>query len=123
MRRSRAGPDGSGRPRGGGPNGSRQDLAHTRGAVRAAPRSLLDGTALESRSGEAAPCSPAHRVTAPSNAKNWHGPYLDKIPADPWGQPYIYYYPGKHSANSYDLLSVGPDGKEGTDDDVVSWAK
>lgn len=60
-------------------------------------------------------------LTQPSNAKNWHGPYLDKMPSDPWGNPYIYYYPGKHSANSYDLLSVGPDGKEGTDDDIVSW--
>ena len=62
-------------------------------------------------------------ITAPSNAKNWHGPYLDRLPQDPWGNPYVYYFPGKHSANSYDLLSVGPDGKEGTDDDIVSWAK
>ena len=62
-------------------------------------------------------------VQAPSNAKNWHGPYLDKIPTDPWGNNYVYYYPGKHNPNTYDLLSVGPDGKEGTDDDVVSWTK
>ena len=62
-------------------------------------------------------------LVQPSNAKNWHGPYLDKLPTDPWGNPYIYYYPGKHSANSYDLLSPGPDSKEGTDDDIVSWAK
>jgi general secretion pathway protein G len=63
-------------------------------------------------------------VVAPGNAKNWHGPYLDKLPIDPWGNPYIYYFPGKHGpAGSYDLLSAGPDGKEGTEDDVVSWAK
>lgn len=62
-------------------------------------------------------------VTQPSNAKNWHGPYLDKLPTDPWGYPYVYYYPGKHTANGYDLLSVGFDGKEGTEDDIVSWAK
>ena len=60
-------------------------------------------------------------VAQPSNAKNWHGPYLDKVPVDPWNNPYIYYYPGKHTANSYDLLSAGPDGKEGTEDDIVSW--
>ena len=60
-------------------------------------------------------------LTQPSNAKNWHGPYLDKLPMDPWGTPYIYYYPGKHTANSYDLLSAGPDQKEGTEDDIVSW--
>ena len=62
-------------------------------------------------------------VTVPSNAKNWHGPYLEKVPQDPWGNPYIYYYPGKHNSSGYDLVSVGPDGKEGTDDDIVSWTK
>jgi general secretion pathway protein G len=62
-------------------------------------------------------------VQQPSNAKNWHGPYLDKIPMDPWGNNYIYYYPGKHNQSAYDLLSVGPDGKEGTDDDIGNWTK
>jgi general secretion pathway protein G len=66
-------------------------------------------------------------IVQPGNAKNWHGPYFDStpptLPIDPWGNPYIYYYPGKHNVNSYDLLSAGPDGKEGTDDDVVNWAK
>jgi general secretion pathway protein G len=60
-------------------------------------------------------------LTPPSNAKNWHGPYLDKPALDPWQNPYIYYYPGKHSPTSYDLLSAGPDGKEGTDDDIGNW--
>ncbi len=60
-------------------------------------------------------------LVQPSNAKNWHGPYLDKLPDDPWGNPYIYYFPGKHTQNSYDLLSAGPDGKEGTDDDIGNW--
>jgi general secretion pathway protein G len=62
-------------------------------------------------------------LVAPANAKNWHGPYLEsaKLPVDPWGNPYIYYFPGKHNPNSYDLLSAGPDGKEGTDDDIGSW--
>ena len=60
-------------------------------------------------------------IQQPSDAKNWRGPYLGKLPVDPWGHSYIYYYPGKHNPTSYDLLSVGPDGKEGTDDDIVSW--
>lgn len=60
-------------------------------------------------------------VQAPSSARNWHGPYLEKLPVDPWGNHYIYYYPGKHHPNSFDLLSVGPDGKEGTDDDIGNW--
>jgi len=59
----------------------------------------------------------------PANARNWHGPYFDppQLPVDPWGYPYVYYYPGKHNPNGYDLLSVGPDGKEGTEDDIGNW--
>ena len=62
-------------------------------------------------------------LVQPSNAKSWRGPYFDppRLPVDPWGNPYIYYYPGKHNQNSYDLLSVGPDQKEGTDDDIGNW--
>ncbi len=60
-------------------------------------------------------------LTQPSNARNWHGPYLDKMPLDPWGNPYVYYYPGKHNPTGYDLLSMGLDGKEGTDDDIGNW--
>jgi len=62
-------------------------------------------------------------IVVPGNAKNWHGPYFEstKLPVDPWGNPYIYYYPGKHNPNGYDLLSAGPDGKEGTSDDIGNW--
>jgi general secretion pathway protein G len=62
-------------------------------------------------------------LTQPSTAKNWHGPYLDKLPDDPWGNPYLYTFPGKHAPGSYDLVSAGADGKVGTDDDIVSWSK
>ena len=62
-------------------------------------------------------------LVQPSNAKNWHGPYLDKLPNDPWGNPYVYTFPGKHIPGSYDLISAGADGKVGTDDDIVSWSK
>jgi general secretion pathway protein G len=55
------------------------------------------------------------------DAKSWHGPYLEQIPIDPWGDNYIYEFPGKHNPSSYDLLSAGPDGKEGTDDDIGNW--
>ena len=62
-------------------------------------------------------------IVAPGTAKNWHGPYLDKFPQDPWLNNYIYYFPGKHNQGSYDLLSVGPDAKEGTEDDLGNWTK
>ena len=51
-------------------------------------------------------------VQKPRDAGNWHGPYLDSIPKDPWNQDYIYESPGKHNPTSYDVYSVGPPGKE-----------
>ena len=60
-------------------------------------------------------------VQEPADARNWHGPYLKKLPVDPWGNAYVYYYPGKHNPSSFDVLSVGRDGKEGTDDDKGNW--
>ncbi len=59
-------------------------------------------------------------VTQPRDAQNWHQ-YLDNVPLDPWGHPYIYECPGRHRPNSYDLSSMGPDGRAGTDDDIVNW--
>jgi general secretion pathway protein G len=60
-------------------------------------------------------------VVKPANATtNWHQ-YMDKIPLDPWGHPYLYEYPGKHGTNAYDLSSAGPDGKFGTEDDIANW--
>lgn len=56
----------------------------------------------------------------PANAQNWHGPYLNKVPVDPWGNAYVYRYPGTHNNSSYDLYSWGPDGREGTDD-ITNW--
>ena len=60
-------------------------------------------------------------IDAPANATGWKGPYLKNIPVDPWQNAYIYEYPGKHTQNSYDLASGGPDGRLGTDDDLTSW--
>jgi general secretion pathway protein G len=62
-------------------------------------------------------------IQQPGDARNWHGPYLGKLPVDSWGNAYIYGYPGKHNQNFFDLVSAGPDGKEGTDDDIGNWEK
>ena len=40
---------------------------------------------------------------------------------DPWGTPYRYRCPGARNPNSFDLWSYGPDGKAGTDDDIIGW--
>jgi prepilin-type N-terminal cleavage/methylation domain-containing protein len=60
-------------------------------------------------------------VQKPRDAVNWRGPYLDNIPKDPWGNDYVYECPGKHNTSSYDVMSVGPDTRSGTDDDIGNW--
>src|SRR5205809_2160369 len=64
----------------------------------------------------------ADLVQQPRDAQNWRGPYLKSdIPIDPWGHPYIYECPGKHNPSSYDIMSMGPDGRAGNEDDVCNW--
>jgi len=58
-----------------------------------------------------------------ADAESWHGPYLKKKPMDPWGKIYIYKFPGEHNSSSYDLYSIGSDGKPDTADDVVNWSE
>ncbi len=61
-------------------------------------------------------------VDAPAEARNWRGPYLNKdIPSDPWGSEYVYEYPGQLSQYGYDLYSIGPDKRGGTEDDIGNW--
>jgi general secretion pathway protein G len=60
-------------------------------------------------------------ITQPRDAQNWRGPYLKDLKTDPWGNAYIYEFPGKNNATGYDLSSMGPDGKANTDDDITNW--
>jgi general secretion pathway protein G len=41
---------------------------------------------------------------------NWKKPYIDKLPMDPWGHPYVYHYPGT-GGQDYDLYSGGGGGE------------
>lgn len=62
-------------------------------------------------------------ITAPRNSTSWKGPYMkNEIPNDPWGRPYIYESPGKHNPSSYDVMSMGADGRVGGDDDITNWS-
>lgn len=62
-------------------------------------------------------------VTGPRNAKTWKGPYIEAIPKDPWGNDYIYECPGKHNTSSFDIMSMGEDGRVGGDDDITNWTQ
>ncbi len=62
----------------------------------------------------------ARPTTGPVPA-NWK-PYLDKLPKDPWGNPYQYMNPGLRG--EVDVLSFGADGQaggEGRNADIGSW--
>jgi general secretion pathway protein G len=61
-------------------------------------------------------------VQQPRDAQNWKGPYMkNDIPMDPWGRPYVYECPGKHNPSSYDLYSLGIDGRANSEDDITNW--
>lgn len=52
---------------------------------------------------------------------NWKT-YLDQLPKDPWGQPYVYLNPG--IKGEVDVMSYGSDGQTGGDGnnaDIGSW--
>ena len=53
---------------------------------------------------------------------NWSGPYLENAkPEDNWGSEWIYRYPGEIRGESfYDIISLGPDKEEDTDDDITN---
>lgn len=65
-------------------------------------------------------------VTKPTSGKvpkSWRkGGYLQAVPKDPWGTPFLYLSPGVHG--DYDLVSSGSDGEpggEGEESDIQSW--
>lgn len=59
----------------------------------------------------------------PPEAPNWAANgYMDRLPTDPWGQPYGYLSPGVHG--EFDIFTYGADaspGGTGPDADIGSW--
>ncbi len=64
-------------------------------------------------------------VTKPNDpsVKNWNpGGYLERLPTDPWGNPYLYRNPG--TQGEIDVLTLGADGiegGEGNNADIGNW--
>lgn len=60
-------------------------------------------------------------VAPPTAGARWNGPYLPKVPSDPWGRPYQYKAPGARA--EFEITSLGRDGQpggSGDDADIVS---
>jgi general secretion pathway protein G len=51
---------------------------------------------------------------------NWRGPYMERIPKDPWGCDYNYSCPGSHSASGYPYDLYSP-GAAKTEHPVANW--
>ncbi|MCC7325998.1 MAG: type II secretion system major pseudopilin GspG [Burkholderiales bacterium] len=60
---------------------------------------------------------------SPPLPPNWKsGGYLEKLPKDPWGRPYVYLNPGVRG--EIEVFSFGADGQtggSGIDADIGSW--
>src|SRR5258708_19975146 len=56
--------------------------------------------------------------------RHWKpGGYLERVSKDPWGNPYLYVYPGTHG-KAFDLYTLGADGQPGGDGinaDIGNW--
>lgn len=64
-------------------------------------------------------------VTNPNDpsVRNWkQGGYLERMPQDPWGNPYLYLNPGNNG--EFDVYTLGADGRpdgEGINADIGNW--
>jgi general secretion pathway protein G len=61
----------------------------------------------------------------PGNVTGWNGPYLKDASGinDPWGRPFQYRSPSQRAKHSFDITSLGADGKtggEGEDADLIN---
>ncbi|WP_455242119.1 type II secretion system major pseudopilin GspG [Petrachloros mirabilis] len=58
--------------------------------------------------------------------KKWKiGGYLQKLPEDPWGNPYKYLSPSPNLKGDYEVISYGTDGEpggEGINADIANWS-
>ena len=53
--------------------------------------------------------------------ERWKGPYTEiPVPTDTWNEDWIYREPSETEGFHYDIVSLGPDKEEGTEDDITN---
>jgi len=57
-----------------------------------------------------------HALAMPPDVPGWAGPYIDLLRPDPWRRPFYYHV----TNDTVSLYSAGPDGTEGTPDDILA---
>jgi hypothetical protein len=63
----------------------------------------------------------AHSGDCPSIEQWIEDKTLKSEPKDPWGGTLSIACPGQHEEGGADIISLGPDGKLATKDDIWSW--
>ncbi len=62
-------------------------------------------------------------VNKPEGMGSWRGPYVERLPEDPWGNDYRYRIPSQNGMK-FDIYSLGADNQEGgtgSDADIGNW--
>jgi general secretion pathway protein G len=64
-------------------------------------------------------------ATKPSGVTGWNGPYVKDANDlnDPWGRPYVYRSPSARPSHTFDITTLGADGKpggDGEDEDITN---
>jgi general secretion pathway protein G len=63
-----------------------------------------------------------YNVPPPRRPGDVTSPVIDNpVGKDPWGNEYLYQFPGNKKPHSFDLYSAGPDKQVGTSDDIGNW--
>ena len=65
--------------------------------------------------------STAEGLNALVSPKNGEKPFMPQVPKDPWGNDFVYIFPGTHNQGSFDLMSYGQDTVQGGGDDITNW--
>ena len=97
---------------------ARTDIAAIEGALQQYRRDNLDYPS--GRAGLDALRTPPGDLRQPERYRQ--GGYIQRLPEDPWGNPYQYAYPGE--LGEFDVFSYGRDGRpggEGLDADIGNW--
>ena len=60
-------------------------------------------------------------VSSEEDQAKYGGPYLkNPAPKDAWGREWIFNIPSETEGLDFDIVSIGADGEEGTDDDITN---
>ena len=103
--------------------GSNAQITTTEGKVRSLEASLMSYKTLNSfyPTQQQGLESLVTRPGTDPQPKRWSQFVKPEALMDPWGHKMGFRNPGKHNPTGADVYSFGPDGVDGTEDDIGNW--